>query len=452
MSSFDPPPTQPSFRSINPRTLFPILPHPKSSLQPPALPSPPRPPTFNDQYALSTHIVPAAYPRVAPDAPLPQAIPAGLNKEERKQFLAEQTDTLVRAHERFEELGTSCGTGVLWICVNRYSLRAGHGIGRGEKRKGLTLFFAHANGFPKEIWEPSLHHLLADYSGPEISEIWTWEAVHHGDSYLLNQAQLSGRCDWMDNARDIMNFLVNYLPTAATQAVLPVHLPRVPSAEAEIRQMSGYAERTMVVVGHSYGGCSSASVAVHCPALFSSLVLVDPVIIQHVERTEKYEIMYRFVQGALGRRDGWSSKEEALRLFEANPFFAAWDPDVLRSYIEHGLTPDPAGGVKLKTPGMQEALTFASETRLSNEVWELLERIDDRVALRWMMPGDQNALSHPIGNEDETRVKVWRRPANASNVRMPAGHLIPHERPREFAMDLRGYLERTYLGDKRARL
>lgn len=76
---------------------------------------------------------------------------------------------------------------------------------------------------------------------------------------------------------------------------------------------------------------------------------------------------------------------------------------MLRSYIEHGLTPDPAGGVKLKTPGMQEALTFASETRLSNEVWELLERIDDRVALRWMMPGDQNALSHPYADHSLAR-------------------------------------------------
>ncbi|KZP03357.1 hypothetical protein FIBSPDRAFT_923550 [Athelia psychrophila] len=447
MSSFDPPPTQPSFRSVNPRILFPISPHPKNSTsqsQPPALPSPPRPPTFNDQYALSTHIVPAAYPRVAADAPLPQSMPAGLGKEERKRFLAEQTDTLVRAHEGFAELGTSCGTGVLWICW-------------GRRREGLTLFFAHGNGFPKEIWEPSLHHLLADYSGPEISEIWTWEAVQHGDSYLLNQGQLSGRCDWMDNARDIMNFLVNYLPTAATQAALPVHLPRIPSAEAETRRTSGHAKRTLAVVGHSYGGCSSASVAAHCPALFSSLVLVDPVIIQHVERVGEDKTLYRYVQGALGRPDGWSSKEEALRVFKANPFFTAWDPAVLRAYIEHGTTADSAlGGVKLKTPGVQEAIVFASQTRFANEMWELLERIDERVALRWVMPGDRDMQSKGFENDDETRVKVWRRPANASNVRLPAGHLIPHERPREFALDLRGYLEDKYGdmhgGGKRARL
>lgn len=144
-----------------------------------------------------------------------------------------------------------------------------------------------------------------------------------------------------------------------------------------------------------------ARVAAHCPSLFSSLVFVDPVIIQYAERTGRYVRMDNFVQGALGRRDGWSSKDEALHLFSANPFFATWDPAVLQAYIEHGLTPDSApspgqeGGVKLKTPGIQEALVFASETRLSNETWELLAHIDERVTMRWMMPGDQNALSKP---------------------------------------------------------
>lgn len=82
--------------------------------------------------------------------------------------------------------------------------------------------------------------------------------------------------------------------------------------------------------------------------------------------------------------------EEALRSFRLIPFFAAWDPEVLRNYVEHGLTPDPRGGFTLKTPGIQEAIVFA-DYRVACEVWELLERLDERVELRFIMPGKPKA-------------------------------------------------------------
>jgi len=34
---------------------------------------------------------------------------------------------------------------ILWNCINRYVKRDGVG------KTGVTLFFAHANGFPKEV-------------------------------------------------------------------------------------------------------------------------------------------------------------------------------------------------------------------------------------------------------------------------------------------------------------
>ena len=44
--------------------------------------------------------------------------------------------------------------------------------------------------------------------------------------------------------------------------------------------------------------------------------------------------------------------EEAKAKFLASPFFAAWHPDVLDTYVEFGLTEDADGGVKLKLPGI----------------------------------------------------------------------------------------------------
>jgi len=44
--------------------------------------------------------------------------------------------------------------------------------------------------------------------------------------------------------------------------------------------------------------------------------------------------------------------------------------------------------------GFQEALVFV-EARVPYEVWELLDGLDERIELRWIMPGNQNAISKP---------------------------------------------------------
>lgn len=103
--------------------------------------------------------------------------------------------------------------------------------------------------------------------------MWLWEAVNHGDSALLNVDAIGGLCesiwpiestvltswyidDWTDNARDILNFLLSYLPDDPTDRTLPTHLSRVPESLAASRKQSGFQSRTLVPIGHSFGGCS----------------------------------------------------------------------------------------------------------------------------------------------------------------------------------------------------
>jgi hypothetical protein len=78
---------------------------------------------------------------------------------------------------------------VLWNCLNRYVRQ---GLDESSST-GITLFLAHATGFPKEIWEPTLGHLLSsqDVVGL-VDEIWSWEAVQHGDAGLINASSLTG--------------------------------------------------------------------------------------------------------------------------------------------------------------------------------------------------------------------------------------------------------------------
>jgi hypothetical protein len=81
--------------------------------------------------------------------------------------------------------------------------------------------------------------------------------------------------------------------------------------------------------------------------------------------------------------------EEALRLLKASPLFGAWHPDALRLYVTYGLCDDSQGGVKLKMSSLQEASAYTDPIS-SNETWELLERVDERIELRWIVPGKPN--------------------------------------------------------------
>jgi hypothetical protein len=43
-----------------------------------------------------------------------------------------------------------------------------------------------------QIWEPTLRHLLSSSAGTLVDEVWTWEAVQHGDACMINHDALSG--------------------------------------------------------------------------------------------------------------------------------------------------------------------------------------------------------------------------------------------------------------------
>ncbi|KAF9450037.1 hypothetical protein P691DRAFT_811281 [Macrolepiota fuliginosa MF-IS2] len=425
------------WRTITPREAIPVYPPPEP-LEYPSLPSKPRHLPLDAPFTLSTHIIPAAHLRTLPHAPIPLLPTSDLPKAERTAY-----NQKIRAQLRL--LGSpppSSGHPILlWNCLNRY-------VRKGAKGTGLTLFFAHANGFPKEIWEPVIQ-LIINSPSNDVDEIWSWEAVQHGDSVLLNGESLGCLFDWADNGRDILNFLHYFIPSVATDAPVPTHLRRISSEETQYRKAHGFRARTIVGVGHSYGGCTTTFAALENPKLFSSLILVDPVIIKPYDTEEQGLADHRtdgLIYGALNRREVWSSKEEALAGFKKNPFFNAWDPEVLKLYVECGLydTKDSSGQsiTRLKMPGVQEAIVFAA-TLTQFEVYQRMKDLDEGIELRWIVPGKPGAGE--LGSPGTTQLRVWVRPKNSSNVRIPsAGHLIPLEAPRDLAREIESFIQRKY--------
>jgi pimeloyl-ACP methyl ester carboxylesterase len=174
-------------------------------------------------------------------------------------------------------------------------------------------------------------YLLETPGGAHVDEIWTLDAVQHGDAALLNADSLSANFDWSDHARDILNFLLYYLPSDIVDPSmpLPTNLERLPESVAENRRKEGFLSRKFIAVGHSYGGTSSyvlylsfpllfcliqilgilrTLAALTVPAPFDTLVLVDPQIHMPPNYMGGLSTLQKFVFGALTRRDTWSSK------------------------------------------------------------------------------------------------------------------------------------------------
>lgn len=203
----------PQWKPVHVIPLLPVYPPPFLPT-PPELPSPPRSPALDTRvpYVLSTHIVPAAYLRTTPYVPTPPGPPEGAIKSERRQFLLKTRNELLQIRRSAAAKRQSgelewCAR-LFWNCINRYVKKD---LDQSLKSQGITLFFAHANGFPKEvslvslllmshllirpkIWEPTLQHLLSSPAGQLIDEVWSWESIQHGDSALLNADDLGALC------------------------------------------------------------------------------------------------------------------------------------------------------------------------------------------------------------------------------------------------------------------
>jgi hypothetical protein len=76
---------------------------------------------------------------------------------------------------------------------------------------------------------------------------------------------------WSDHARDILNFILHFLPEAVSPSALPTYLPRVPLEVSSAREKRGFTNRKLVVVGHSFGGCAACVLSYHPPEQWSRL-------------------------------------------------------------------------------------------------------------------------------------------------------------------------------------
>ncbi|KAF7716952.1 Alpha/beta hydrolase fold-1 domain-containing protein [Penicillium ucsense] len=219
----------------------------------------------------------------------------------------------------------------------------------------VTILGAHANGFPKELYEPLWEeiHARSKASGLRIRSIWMADVAHQGESSVINENSLGNDPSWFDHPRDLL------------------HLINVKRAEMP---------RPIVGIGHSMGGAHLAQLSLMHPRLLHTLVLLDPVIQRQTTQldaegmAEQVRRIAKTTQLSTYRRDMWPSRKAAAEGFKRSPFYQAWDPRVLDRWIKYGLRDLPTAvhpldpnavvdkqnpPVTLRTTLHQEVFTFS---------------------------------------------------------------------------------------------
>ncbi|CAM1501893.1 Fc.00g038770.m01.CDS01 [Cosmosporella sp. VM-42] len=180
-------------------------------------------------------------------------------------------------------------------------------------RKGdITIIGGHANGFPKEMYEPLWEDFYheAQKHNIRIRSIVIADAAWQGQSGIINQDSLGNDPGWLDYARDILHIINTLRPPPP-----------------------------LLGMGHSFGANALTNVALLHPRLLTSLVLLDPVTSHFASNPGSKSLGPAAL--SIHRRDVWPSREEAVASFKRSKFYQAWDPRVLDRWVEFGLRDVP---------------------------------------------------------------------------------------------------------------
>jgi lipase len=243
-----------------------------------------------------------------------------------------------------------------------------------------ALLFAHATGFHGRCWD----HLARSFPGRRALAL---EFRGHGRS-----SKVAPPIPWPDFGQDVL---------------------------AVARH---FGLRDAIGVGHSMGGHSLVAAAIEEPAIFSGMVLVDPVIYPR----EYYGMPAPDASYIRRRRNRFASPEEMMERFHGRLPFSAWVPEVLRNYCEYGLLPDGDSFVLACAPEVEAAI-YERSNAAENDLYRGMPRV---VAPVTILRAGRSAKAAFDLNASPTAPGTAACFPKGRDVFLPAhNHYIPMEAP-----------------------
>ncbi|KAI9804358.1 MAG: hypothetical protein M1833_007165 [Piccolia ochrophora] len=242
-----------------------------------------------------------------------------------------QSHTIPCQHIREYRHATLHDDAVLHLCVKQY-----RPLNNPKPRPGdITIIAAHANGIPKELYEPFWDDLLeqASRNGFRIRGIWIADVAHQGASGVLNEDKLGDEPSWHDHTRDLLH-MINHFRSAMPSPLIGIG-HSMGGAQMYFPQCSPPSAHPITILTSrpTFPGQHRTNLSLIHPRLLTSLVLIEPVI----DPATTFPAAPHPAQLSAVRRDLWPTRAAAADAFRKSAFYAAWDERVLRRWIEHGL-------------------------------------------------------------------------------------------------------------------
>ncbi|KAF7714953.1 Alpha/beta hydrolase fold-1 domain-containing protein [Penicillium ucsense] len=232
-------------------------------------------------------------------------------------------------------LGTGRQEGLLHIAIKQYIP-----IDRPEPApdNAVTIIALHANGIPKELYEPlweTLYDHLKQKSIP-LRGIWIADTANHGASYVLNEDKQGDTTNLFDHSRDLLH-MVNCFRD---------EMPR-----------------PLIGIAHSMGCSQLVNLATIHPRLLSTIILVEPVIF-----VDGWYPPFNPARFAAKRHDLWDSREAAET--DLRQSCRRWDPRVVDLFLRYGIRPVPTRLYNNKTkPDLPPGAVTLTTTKYQ-EMWQ----------------------------------------------------------------------------------
>lgn len=339
----------------------------------------------------------------------------------------------------------------VWLHAKSYTP---HEVVKNHERGDLTIIGFHANGFPKEVYEPFFEILYERLKtqGLTVGSIWIADSASQGTSAVMNDEKLGNDAHWFDHSRDVLQM---------------------------INTFRKHMRRPLVAVGHSMGGTQAVAAAHYHPRLFESVVLLDPPMTFTFAHT-----IAGMMQFVLNKPEKFRSRAEVVKFVRKHPFFRAWKPEVLQRYMDSSFHSNPTvqhsdEAVKPTTPNASEArglgrmvaepVDWSELTHIQRHDYPdahtdspLLGPIynphtrDGYMFLKTLRPralfvlAQNSRICPPNELEDRTRITGTGpggsggvETGNVASVTVPGGHFFPMTNPEGSAQSIAEWLKNS---------
>jgi pimeloyl-ACP methyl ester carboxylesterase len=245
--------------------------------------------------------------------------------------------------------------------------------------RGRPLYLVHATGFCKELWDP-VARALTDRVAPRAIDV-----RGHGRSDKPDTDY-----SWDRFASDLAAWI---------------------SAEGA---------EDVFAMGHSSGATAIALAAAREPALFSRILLLDPVLLPPPGERDEAERAGGFglAERARKRRGEFPSLAALREQLRPKPPYSLFTDEVFELYLAHAVETLPDGAARLRCPPEIESRIYTGTTAV--DPWQELARITART---------RAVIPKATGMRPHLQQRLASEVPGIDVVRVPGTHFLPLENP-----------------------